>query len=223
MLSTLVLLEFASLFFGRVGLELWLPCKHESTPGRVVSSFHGVFVLSMIYFGLWKDAIDSTLLYFYFDLLFTIKLTPEEDRFTMKTLSMILHHLLGFCLCLYSSWTKSYEIQNLASRVTRGLILLEVCNPLLHLAMLAKLEDIKLLNYFDHQINVGMLLNYFYVRVWLLGNSLYVGNEEKELLRFYSTPPVTYFYVMSLALWFLQVGWFCHLCSSFIKKSLKND
>jgi len=223
MFSTVVLIECMSLFFGRVALEKWLPCKHPSTPGRVVSSLHGVFVLTMIYFELWKDAIDSTLLYFYFDLLFTIKLSSEEDRFSVKTLSMILHHFLGFSLCLYSSLMNSYENNHPGSRVTRGLILLEVCNPVLHLAMFAKFENISLLNYYKHLINFGMLLNYFYVRVWLLGNSLYVGNEEKELLGFYSTPPVTYFYLMSLALWFLQVAWFFYLCHSTIKKSLKED
>lgn len=130
---------------------------------------------------------------------------------------MILHHCLGFLLCGYSSFNHTYADHHLGSKVTRALLMLEVCNPVLHLAMFAKHEDIALLTYLKPLIDFGMLVNYFYVRVWLLAFALYVGNEEKTLLEFYSSSPVVYFYLMAILLWVLQCVWFAYLLTTSIK------
>lgn len=216
MLSSSVFAEFFALFIGRLALMSLLNYKHESTPGRLVSSAHGLFVLAMIYDNNWKDAMDSTVLYFYFDLLFTIKYTAVEDQTSLKTITMILHHCLGFLLCGYSSFNQTYADDHLGSKLTRALLMLEVCNPILHLAMFAKHEDNALLIYLKPLIDFGMLLNYFYVRVWLLALALFIGNEE-EVLEFYSSSPVVYFYLMAILLWVLQCVWFTYLLTTSIK------
>ena len=217
MTSSTVILEALTLLVGREVLECFseFKFKNKSTPGRIISTLHGFFVLALVAHNSWKDAIESTVLYFFYDMLFTIKYSSYEEFFTLKTTSIILHHMLGFSLCFFSALTESYAETHLGSRVTRALLMLEISNPVLHFAMIFQ-NEIYTISMTSNRllafgIKIMMLINYFYVRVWNLGNALMVKNDDKSLIAFYSTFPTSIFYLFSILLWVLQIVWFGYM------------
>jgi len=212
-MSTQVMLEIVGLIVGREVLEYFSDTfTRRSTAGRLISSGHGLFILALLHQNNWKDAIESTALYFFFDILFTVKYMSIKEVFTLKTTSIIFHHILGCLLCCYSTVTKSYQEFHPGSEITRTLLMLEICNPLLHFSMILKNEFLELKNieFLSFGMDIVMLMNYFYMRVWTLGNSLRIANDEKAL-EFFSKYPASLFYWLAVLLWQLQVTWFFYL------------
>jgi hypothetical protein len=177
--------------------------------------------LALIAQNLWKDAMESTVLYFFYDMLFTIKYSTLEDFFTLKTTSIMLHHFLGFSLCFYSALIESYNETHLGAKVTRALLMLEVCNPLLHFSTIIQNECPEMNSFCLSGIKCAMLANYFYVRVWTLANALRVDNEDKERLAFYSVFPTSLFFLFAILLWVLQFLWFIYMAGSMVSKVMK--
>jgi hypothetical protein len=219
-MSAAVIIEVVALLVGREVLECFFDFKNKSTPGRLSSSAHGLFVLALIAQNQWKDAMESTVLYFFYDLLFTIKYSTPEDFYTLKTVSIILHHILGFSLCFYSALTESYSEHHLGAKVTRALLMLEICNPVLHFAMIFQNELPEInstYTFLSSGIKCAMLANYFYVRVWALGNALLVNEDDKTLIEFYSQFPTSLFFLFAIIMWVLQFLWFLYMAMGMMK------
>ena len=219
-MSNAVMLEILGLIIGREALEYFSDnFKNKSTAGRLISSVHGLFVLALLHQNNWKDAIEATALYFFFDILFTVKYLSMTEVCTLRTSSIIFHHILGCLLCCFSTVTKSYHEFHPASKITRALLMLEICNPLLHFSMILKNEgalEIKNIEYLSFGMDLFMLLNYFYMRVWTLGNSLIIN--DKSLLEYITSYPIFIFYLLSCLLWVLQLSWFLYLSYESILK-----
>jgi hypothetical protein len=190
-----------------------LPRNHTSTPGRIVSSAQGLWVFGLILCGMWKDALESTLLYFFIDMVFLIKYTTTEDSVKLKTITIFIHHILGFFLCSFSALIGSYDESHLGSKLTRALLFLEICNPLLHASMMMKYEYS--FPYLKIPVDIAMLINYAYVRVWSLGKALIITDNDKQLLEFYSAFPTSLFFLLAIILWCLQILWFNYLLYTF--------
>jgi len=214
------MLEIFSLIVGREVLEYFSNTfTNKSTAGRLISSAHGLFVLALLHENNWKDAIESTALYFFFDILFTIKYKSINEVFTWKTCSILFHHILGCLLCCYSTVSKSYQEFHLASKITRALLMLEICNPLLHFSIILKNEffEVKNIDFLSVGMELVMLMNYFYMRVWTLGNSLWTN--DKTVFEFYTRYPTNLlFYTFAIILWILQVTWFFYLAVGSVQK-----
>jgi hypothetical protein len=222
-MSNAVMLEILGLIVGRQALECYSDTFiNKSTPGRLVSSAHGLFVLALLHYNNWQDAIESTALYFFFDILFTVKYMPIKEVFTFKTCSIIFHHFLGCLLCCFSTVTKSYQEFHLGSKITRALLMLEICNPLLHFSMILKNESPEIINieFLSLAMDIVMLMNYFYMRVWTLGNSLWINTNDKIQIEFFTKYPISLFYLFSVLLWILQVTWFLYLAVGLYNKLL---
>lgn len=207
--SKLVLCEFLCLFFGRELLESkfcdYLEFKSPSTPGRIISSIHGIFVLVLFSYQNWKDSVESTFLYFVLDFCFLLKYNFDSS---LKFKTMLIHHVLGIILCAYSSFQETYLDSHFGNKITRALLFLEVCNPVLHLSMINRYEFL-----FSPTtkfcLECLMLFNYFYSRVWCLGLALN-ESDPSNLLKM-NTYPVSLFYACSILLWILQMIWFLYL------------
>jgi hypothetical protein len=206
-ISNLVVVQALLLSVFRETLEAYLPAKHASTAGRLMSCAQGLCVMAYMYNNNFKDGIESTMIYFVLDLVFTIKYTNYENMGELKFITMIIHHILGFLLCAYSSYTQTYQAIHPASTLTLSLLSLEMCNPVLHLSMITKYEHILLT--IKPLIDISMLINYGYVRVWLLGKSILISDQRQII--YYSQYPTTFFFVFAVLLWILQSLWFIYL------------
>ena len=155
-MSSTVMLEILGLIIGREALEYFSDTfRNKSTAGRLISSAHGLFVLALLHQNNWKDAIEATALYFFFDILFTVKYLSMTEVCTLRTSSIIFHHILGCLLCCFSTVTKSYHEFHPGSRVTRALLMLEICNPLLHFSMILKNEGALEIKNIEYTVQSG--------------------------------------------------------------------
>jgi hypothetical protein len=204
-LSPVVLLGMFSIAMLREVLELDNLFKHKSTPGRLVSSAHGLFVLLLICDKKWKDATEATFIYFCLDISYTIRYSWSNSA---STRSILLHHILGFVLCAYSLVYETYDTPHFGHTLTRALLVLEVCNPVLHLSLINRYEEV-FTNWIKTVLDCAMLLNYFYVRVLCLGIAVFETDVTVRAKFF--TYPINIIYSLTLVLWCLQLIWFCFL------------
>jgi hypothetical protein len=199
--SPVVLLGMFCVAILREVLEFDTLFKHRSTPGRLVSSATGIFVFFLILDNKWRDATEATFIYFCLDIMYTFRFSWTNS---ISSSSILLHHILGFTLCAYSLVHQTYDTSHFGYQLTRALLVLEVCNPVLHLSFINQNEEI-FTNWIKTVIDCAMLVNYFYIRVWCLGSVVFQPNEKLTVY------PQSNFYSLTVILWCLQVLWFFFL------------
>jgi hypothetical protein len=88
--------------------------------------------------------------------------------------------------------------------------------------MILKNESPEIINieFLSLAMDFVMLMNYFYMRVWTLGNSLWINTNDKIQVEFFTKYPISLFYFCSVLLWVLQVTWFLYLAVGLYKKLL---
>jgi hypothetical protein len=76
---------------------LWRQTIHMETPPRIAALLHGALCTAFIMKGQWDQAVEATGVFFVLDLLFNIGLEQKVGW------DMMLHHVMGAILCLFSA------------------------------------------------------------------------------------------------------------------------
>jgi hypothetical protein len=171
----------------------------KGTPGRIASILQGLTCTILIFNKQWKEAIGTTLIFFIMDLIF------DELYKLPRIIEMKLHHIFGILCCSASLYYKTYDPKEIACNLTRALIILEVCNPLLHVLVTLKKEN-QLHRFSSKCQNVWKIilaLQFFLIRVLLLGAAFI------QFVYFYDWSRYQSFLIfIAGALWVLQLYWF---------------
>jgi len=174
----------------------------KGTPGRIAAILQGLTCTILILNQQWKDAIGTTLIFFIMDLIF------EEIYKLPRNIEMKLHHLFGIMCCSASLYYKTYEPKEVACHLTKALIALEVCNPLLHLLVTIKKEN-QLYRFSKPRQKFCMALligQFFSIRV------LYLGFAFLQFVYFYNWSQYQSVLIFIAGfLWIMQIFWFVKL------------
>lgn len=193
----MILSNILTLLFVRPLAEKAFDRADKSTAGRITSILQGLLCTIQLINGQWKEAIGGTLAHFTLDLFF------EEIYHLPRQLDMKIHHLAGIALCSMSLYFKTYQ-NGPKSNITRALITLEVCNPLLHFLIIMKKEDqlYRFPNYCKNAMKYALITQFFLIRVLTLGTAFFqfaiLNNAAFDYL-------IT---VISGIIWCLQIYWF---------------
>lgn len=176
-----------------------LAFKHSfdiNTPARIASLYHGLICTFYVLSQQWKDAISSTLIFFLIDIAF------EFIYKRPKTVEMIAHHVIGIILCAYSLYSSSFE-NHRGKHLTRALIALEICNPILHTVILMTKE--KQLHRISitvrNVLRILLILQFLIIRILVLLICIILTAKLKADIWVF----------LATLLWILQVVWFYKL------------
>ena len=198
MLTMMPTFFFPSMFLvlARPILEITLVRKKDCTPSRIVSLLQGALCAVLLAHKDYESAIASTVIYFMADTGFNWAFGKIER------LPMVLHHMFGLLICLYSVHTQSWKESNqVESNVTRSLILMETTNISFQISMILYHE-------FDYTATmVPAMLHFLVVRVLRLGYYVSPTNATTldYVLKGSATVKAQYFLAMSL--WVMQMFW----------------
>jgi hypothetical protein len=185
------------LVFVRPALEFALETKKSCTPGRIVSFLQGVLCATFLAQKDYESAIASTVIYFISDMSFNKGFGKTEPW------PMVIHHICGTLICLYSLHTQSWKESNeVESYVTRSLILMETTNISFQTSMV-------FYNEFEYvYIMVPAMLHFFVVRVLCLGYYVHPLNQTTMDYVVKGDATVKFQYFLAFTLWAMQMFWF---------------
>ena len=192
---------FANLFV-RVLAEKAFKHGDKNTPGRIAAILQGITCTILIFNRQWKEAIQTTLWFFVMDLIF------EEIYKIPRMIEMKLHHIFGIMLCSASMYYKTYEPKEIGYKLTKALIALEVCNPLLHVLVTLKKENqlYRFSERFQRLCKYVLGIQFLSVRV------LYLGYAFINFVYNYNwTHYQSFLVVVAGSLWVMQIYWFIRL------------
>jgi hypothetical protein len=142
----------------RVALELALPYKHASTPGRITGFVHGAACAYWAFHQDWLSAIAATFLYLVSDTVLNAA-SPKPRDF-----SMLLHHILGAALCFYAIDHGFWRGNTPEADLTNSLVFMETTNLSVQVAFIAFYE-------FEYTyFMTPAFLHFLVVRVGCLGH-----------------------------------------------------
>ncbi len=205
---------FPSMFLvlARPILEFTIIRKKDCTPSRLVSYLQGALCATLLAYDDYQSAVASTFIYFVADLGFNWAFGKIER------VPMILHHVFGALICLYSLHTHSWHPSKVVeSDVTRSLILMETTNISFQACMI-------LYNEFGYiPTMVPAIIHFFVVRVLRLG--YYVNPLNATTLQYVleGNSTIKFQYFLALSLWVMQVFWFVTwVCKVVVKLGFKD-
>jgi hypothetical protein len=212
MASAMPLFFFPSmaLVLARPLFEFILPRQKDCTPSRIVSLLQGALCAALLTVNDYESAIASTVIYFFADLGFNWAFGKVER------LPMVIHHVCGALICMYSLHTHSWH-KKVEGDITRSLILMETTNISFQTSMI-------LYNEFGHvPAMVPAMLHFLVVRVLCLGYS--VNPFNMTIIRYVmETSTLKFYYFIALSLWAMQVFWFVTwVCKVVIKLGFKEE
>jgi len=207
--------ESISVLLLRVALELGLPRKHETTPGRIVSAVHSTACAWWISDSDWQSAIAATLLYFVYDAALNVAFQERTNKL------MLIHHILGAFLCFAACHYQLWKGDTPEAAITNSLIMMETTSISVQAAFISYHE-------FEYAVLMTpALIHFVVVRVICVGHPIikYYGLFTQS-----SSLVLLCLYGVSCVLWLQQILWailwtqrlLAELCSSFDEIAEKN-
>lgn len=193
------LMQTACLVMCRIAAESLLKTtKDLQTPGRIASFFHGAFCSVFLLYS-WEQAIATTGLFFVCDV-FLASVYKKPLPWMMS-----MHHCVAAILCLYSYVEKSYELTHIGAWITRALICMETTNPIFHIVLVARNENLWIwnVNWIRALLKGLLLFQFVTIRICMLGYAL--AFPISSILQFSSMQ--TLMYASSLCMWVMQWVW----------------
>jgi hypothetical protein len=195
--------------FASVAKDFFL---HKSTPSRIGSAANGAVVSVLLLCGECDIAVNTTLLYFLFDL----ALLFSENTITFNGLDAhavsIIHHSIGLILCAGSSYAGFTKPWHPTYYLVFSLVAMETTNPLFQAAMIMRNEKSQIWQNADFRywMCVAVLTQWTFMRIVYVGMHLYL--LEKTKLSFLAS----FLFMQSTLMWLIQIVWCGKLFSSII-------
>jgi hypothetical protein len=183
--------EAMAMIILRGGLEIALPRKHESTPGRIVSAAHSLACGWWISNNDWESAIAATFLYFVSDGVMHLKIQPLNY-------TMLLHHFLGAVLCFAAIHFQLWRGDTPEAALTNSLIMMETTSVSVQAAFIAYQE-------FEYAaLMTPALIHFTVVRVICVGDAVL---KNVDYFRVHKSYSILLLYAFSCVIWLQQIVW----------------